>query len=112
MQIHKIQNFVQVMFRPIIRKVKTYVRCKYSNFVTSGQIFQALIVSDRLYVKCHNTSCFGWSKSSLLPIFITDELLFLRNYTNFKDVSRTFNELDHFVGMKISGFMENRYVVG
>ena len=26
--------------------------------------------------------------------------------------TRTFNELDHFVGMEISGFMENRYVVG
>jgi len=64
-QIHKIQNFVQVMFRPIIRKVKTYVGCKYSNFITSSPFFQALIVSDRLYVKCHNTSCFGWSKSSL-----------------------------------------------
>jgi len=64
-QIHKIQNFVQVVFRPIIRTDKTYVGCKYTNFITSSVIFQALIVSDRLYVECQNTSCFGWSKSSL-----------------------------------------------
>jgi len=65
LQIHKIQNYVQVRFRPIIRTDKTYVGCKYTNFITSSEIFQALIVSDGLYVKCQNTSCFGWSKSSL-----------------------------------------------
>jgi len=64
-QTHKIQNFEQVMFRPIIITYKTYVGCKYTNFITSSGIFQALIVSDRLYVKCQNTSCFGSSKSSL-----------------------------------------------
>jgi len=64
-QIHKIQNFLQVMFRPTIGRDKTYVGCKYTHFITSGGIFQALIVSDRLYVKCQNTSCFGWSKSIL-----------------------------------------------
>jgi len=64
-KIHKVQNFVQVMFRPIISTDKTYVACKYTNFITSSEIFQALHVSDRLYVKCQNTSCFGWSKSSL-----------------------------------------------
>ena len=45
MQIHKIQNFVQVMFRPIIRTDKTYVGCKYTNFITSSGIFHALFVS-------------------------------------------------------------------
>jgi len=64
-QIHKMQNFVQVMFRPILRTDKTYVVCKYTNFNTSSGIFQALFVSDRLYVKSQNTSCFGWIKSSL-----------------------------------------------
>jgi len=49
-QIHKIQNFVQVMFRPIIRTDKKYVGCKYTNLITSSGILQALIVSDRLYV--------------------------------------------------------------
>jgi len=29
-QIHKIQNIVQVMFRPIIRTDKNYVGCKYN----------------------------------------------------------------------------------
>ena len=62
MKIHKIQNFVQVMFRPIIRTDKTYVGCKYTNFITSSGIFQALIVSDRLYDECQNTSFLGWSK--------------------------------------------------
>ena len=57
MQIHKIQNFVQVMFRPIFRTDKTYVGCKYKNFISSSGIFQELIVSDRLYVDCQNTSC-------------------------------------------------------
>jgi len=64
-QIHKIQNFLQVMDRSIIGRDKTYVGCKYTNFITSGGIFQALIVSDRLYIKCQNTSCYGWSTSSL-----------------------------------------------
>jgi len=64
-KIHKIQNFVQVMFRPIIRTDKTYVGCKYTNFITSSGIFQALIISDPLYVECQNTSCFDLSKSSL-----------------------------------------------
>jgi len=53
------------MFRPIMRTDKTYVVCKYANFITSREIFQALFVSDRLYVKCQNTSCFGWSNSIL-----------------------------------------------
>jgi len=52
------------MFRPIIRTDKTFVGCKYTNFITSSAIFQSLFVSDRLYVKFQNTSCFGWSKSS------------------------------------------------
>jgi len=39
------------------------VNTKY--VITSSVIFQALFVSDRLYVKSQNTSCFGWSKSSL-----------------------------------------------
>jgi len=65
MQIHKIQNFVQVMFSNIIRTDKTYDGCKYTNFITSSAIFRALIVSDGGYVECQNTSCFGWSKSSL-----------------------------------------------
>jgi len=65
MQIHKIQDIVQVMFRRIIRTDKTYVGCKYTNFITSSGIFQALIIFDRLYVDCQNTSCFVWSRSSL-----------------------------------------------
>jgi len=65
MQIHKMQNFVLVVFRPIMSTDKTYVGCKYTNFITSSGIFRALFVSDRLYVKCQNTSCFGWSKSIL-----------------------------------------------
>jgi len=52
------------MFRPKMRTDKTYVVCKYANFITSSEIFQALFVSDGLCVKCQNTSCFGWSKSS------------------------------------------------
>jgi len=40
------------MFRPIIRTDKTYVVCKYTNFITTSEIFQALFVSDRLYIKC------------------------------------------------------------
>jgi len=64
-QIHKIQNFVQVMFRLIIGRDKTYVGCKYTYFITSSAIFQALIFSDRLYVKCQNNSFFDWRKSSL-----------------------------------------------
>ena len=71
MQIHKIQNFVHVMLRPIMRTDKTYVVYKYTNFINSCAIFQALFVSDRLYVKCQNTSCFGWSKSNSYPIFST-----------------------------------------
>jgi len=61
-QIHKIQNFVQVMFTLIIRTDKTYVGYKYTNLITSSGIFQALIVSDRLYVECQNSSCIGWIK--------------------------------------------------
>jgi len=53
------------MFRPIIRTDKTYVVCKHTNFITSSEIFKALFVSDRLYVKFQNTPCFGWSKSNL-----------------------------------------------
>jgi len=53
------------MFRPIIRTDKTYVGFKQTNFITSSVIFQAFIVSDRLYVKCQNTSSFGYIKSSL-----------------------------------------------
>jgi len=45
------QNFVQVMFGAIIRTDKTYVGYKYGNFIISDGIFQALFVSDRLYVK-------------------------------------------------------------
>jgi len=59
------QKFVQVMFRPIISIDKTYVGYKYTNFITSSGIFQALLVSDRLYVMFQNTYSFGWSKSSL-----------------------------------------------
>jgi hypothetical protein len=64
-RLHRIQNFVQVMFRPKISTDKTYVECKYKSLITSIGIIQALFVSDRLYVKCQNTSCFGWSNSSL-----------------------------------------------
>jgi len=59
MQIHKFQNFVQVRFRPIIRTYKKYFECKYTDFITSSGIFQALFVSDLLYDKCLNTSFFG-----------------------------------------------------
>ena len=45
-----------------MRTDKTYVGCKYTNFITSSGIIHALFFSDRLYVKCKNTSCFGWSK--------------------------------------------------
>jgi len=55
-QIHKIQNFVQVIFRLLIRTDKTYVGCKLTNFIISSEIFQGLLVSDQLYVKCQNTS--------------------------------------------------------
>jgi len=48
-----------------MRTDKMYVVCKYAKLITSREIFQALFVSDRLYVKCQNTSSFGWSKSSL-----------------------------------------------
>jgi len=43
-----------------------YVECKYTKFITSSEaIFQALFFTDRLYVKCQETCCFGWSKSCL-----------------------------------------------
>ena len=71
MQIHKMQSIVEVKFRPILSTDETYVECKYTNFITSSGIYQALLVSDQLYVKCQNNSCFGWSKSSLEPIFST-----------------------------------------
>jgi len=64
-QIHKMQSIVQVKFSRIISTDETYVGCKYTNFITSSGIYQALLVSNRLYVKCQNISCFGWSKSSL-----------------------------------------------
>jgi len=64
-QIYKMQNFLQVMFRPKINTIKTYVECKYTNFITSCGFFQALLVTDRLYVNCQNTSIFGWFKTSL-----------------------------------------------
>jgi len=64
-QLHKIQKFVQIMCRPKISSDKTFVESKYTNFITSSGIVHALFVSDRLYVKDQNASCFGWSKSSL-----------------------------------------------
>jgi len=64
-QLHKIQKFVQVMCRPKISSDKTYVGSKYTNFITSSGIVNALFVSYRLYVKDKNSSCFGWSKSIL-----------------------------------------------
>jgi len=64
-QIHKMQSIVQVKFSPIISTDNMYVGFKYTNFITSSGIYQALLVSDRLYVKCQNNSCFGCSKSSL-----------------------------------------------
>ena len=101
---------MEVKFRHIIRTDKTYVGCKYTNFIASSGIFQALIVSDRLYDECQNTSCLVWSNRSLYTLFITVELLFVRNYTNFKTFLEHVNEVDHFVRMVISVFMENRYV--
>jgi len=62
-QIHN--SIVQVKFSPIISTDKMYVGSKYTNFITSSGIYLALLVSDRLYVKCQNNSCFGWSKSRL-----------------------------------------------
>ena len=88
MQIHKIQNFVHVMFRPTIRRDNTYVGCKYTYFITSSGIFQALIVSDRLYVKCQNTSCFGWSKSFVAHIQHSSVAI-RSNLYDFQDFSRT-----------------------
>jgi len=61
----QISEFCPSYFRTIIRTNKTYVGCKYTNFITSSGIFQAFFVSVRLYVKCINTSCFGCSKWSL-----------------------------------------------
>jgi len=57
-------EFLQVKFRPIISTDKTYVGYKYTNLISSSGIFQALLVSDRLYIKFQNTSCFGFSKSN------------------------------------------------
>jgi len=45
----------------ITRTDRTYVVSKYTNFITSREIFQALFVSDRLYDKCQNKSCCSWS---------------------------------------------------
>jgi len=64
-EIHKFSEFVASYVLTIIRTDKTYVGCKYTNFIITSGIFQALFVSDRLYVKCQYTSFFGWSKSSL-----------------------------------------------
>jgi len=86
------QNFVQVMFRPIISADKRYVGCKFTNFITSSGIFQALLVSDRLYVKCQNTSrsvgvnqvCNPYSAqfSCYSFVSITISWLFEKKYTN------------------------------
>jgi len=35
-QIHKMKNFVQVSFRPLISTDKTYVGCKYTKYITSS----------------------------------------------------------------------------
>jgi hypothetical protein len=51
-QNHKTQSIEQVKFSPIISTDKTYIGCKYTNFITSCGIYQALLVSDRLYLKC------------------------------------------------------------
>jgi len=102
-----VQNFVQVMFRPIISTDKTYVGCKYTNFITSSGIFQALLVSDRLYVKCQNTSPFGWIKSSLKHILSTVKILYFRKYTNFMIFREEINEFDLFVRMVASVFIEH-----
>jgi len=77
-----------------MRTAKMYVVCKYTSFITSSGIFQALFVTDWLYVKCQNTSCFGWSKSSLQPMFITVKVLFVRTYTNFKTFREQITEFD------------------
>ena len=106
-QLHKIQDVVQVMCRPKISSDKTYVGNKYTNFITSSGIIHALFVSDRLYVKDQNASCFGWSKSSLQPIFSTVKLLFVRNYTNYKTFREQKNQLDHFVRVVASFFIEH-----
>jgi len=108
-EIHKFQNLVQVMFWPIIRTDKRYVGCKYTNFITSSGIFQALFVSDRLYVKCQNTSSFRWSKSSLSPIFSTVKSLFVRNYTNFITFREQIKKFDYFEWMLASVFIQHRY---
>ena len=97
------------MFRPIIRTDKTYVVCKYTNFITSSEIFKALFLSDMLYVKFQNAPCFSWSKSNLWPIFSTVKLPFVRIYTNFKTFPEQINEFDHFVRMVASVFIEHRY---
>jgi len=111
-QIHKIQNFVQVIFRPKIRTFKTYVVCKYTNFITSSEIFKAIFVSVRLYVKFQNTPCFRWSKSILWPIFSTIKLPFVSIYTNFKTFPEQINEFDHFVRMVASVLIQHRYAGG
>jgi len=102
------QNFVQVMFRPILRTDKTYVVCKYTNFIISSGLFQALFVSDRLYIKSQNPSCFGWIKSSLYPTFSTIKLLFYRKYTNFMTFREQINEFGHILQMVASVFIEHR----
>ena len=100
------------MIRPIIRTDKTYVVYKHTNFITSSEIFKALFVSDRLYVKFQNTPCFSWSKSNLQPILNTIKLPFVRIYTNFKTFPEQINEFDHFVRMVASVLMEHRYAGG
>jgi len=39
-------------------------------------------------------------------------MLFVRNYTNFKTFREQINELDHFVRIVASGFMEHRAIGG
>jgi len=49
---HELQNYEEVLFRPIITTDKKYVECQYKNFITwSETCFHASFVKDRLYVK-------------------------------------------------------------
>ena len=72
------QNYVQVMFRPIIRADRNYVERQYTIFITLCD-FRAFYVKD----KCVESTSVSWSKSYLQLIFSTVKTQVLRYYTNF-----------------------------
>ena len=73
-------NYVQVMFRPIIRTYKKYVKRQYTIFVTQCEIFPCLLRHSQM---CYGRTSVHWRKSCFQLIFSTVKRQGFRNYTNF-----------------------------